>query len=140
MTEEQKHQINEMRRHGCTYRHIADTLSLKEGAVKSYCLRAIKRGLLVIPESTEKTFCKECGVSIEQIPKRKKRIFCSSLCRSKWWNAHLYLVRRSPNTTHHFSCQHCGKDFTAYANPRRKYCSHQCYIQDRYYREDCDGQ
>jgi len=31
MTESQKNQIFEMRRMGCTYKHIATTLSLQEG-------------------------------------------------------------------------------------------------------------
>ena len=38
MTENEKNQIQKMRRHGCTYRHIADVLSLKEGTVKTYCV------------------------------------------------------------------------------------------------------
>lgn len=45
MTEIQKNQIHEMRRLGYTYRHIANVLSLKEGTVKTYCMRAAKKGL-----------------------------------------------------------------------------------------------
>lgn len=30
------------------------------------------------------------------------------------------------------ACAHCGKPFTAYGNKERKYCSHNCYISDRF--------
>lgn len=30
------------------------------------------------------------------------------------------------------SIQHCGKNFIAYRNNKRKYCCHTCYIEDRY--------
>jgi len=140
MTDTQKHQINEMRRHGCTYRHIADALSLNAETVRSYCTRAIKKGTLVLPESNFNSLCKQCGISIKQIPKRKKRLFCSDTCRKKWWNSHLYLVSPSSKALHHFTCEDCGKQFSAYGNPNRKYCSHQCYINSRYYREVSNGQ
>ena len=29
-------------------------------------------------------------------------------------------------------CRECGKPFTAYGNSRRKYCSHECYIRNRF--------
>ena len=29
-------------------------------------------------------------------------------------------------------CARCGKPFTAYGNAGRKYCSHSCYIADRF--------
>lgn len=140
MTDMQKEQINEMRKYGCTYRHIATTLSLKEGTVKSYCLRAIKKGLLVLPKETDKTKCKNCGAPITHTPKRKKRIFCSAACRQKWWNSHLYMGNKSSDLVQHFTCKHCTKQFTAYANPNRKYCSHECYINDRFYQEDSNEQ
>lgn len=31
-----------------------------------------------------------------------------------------------------YTCAHCGKPFTAYGNKERKYCSHNCYISDRF--------
>ncbi|NCB66969.1 MAG: RNA polymerase subunit sigma-70, partial [Bacilli bacterium] len=77
MTENQKTRILEMRRFGCTYRHIAVTLSLPVGTVKTYCLRAAKKGLLGTPIESPKCTCKQCGKEIIQVAKRKKRIFCT---------------------------------------------------------------
>lgn len=56
--------------------------------------------------------------------------FCSDNCRTAWWNAHPEKVNR--RAVYHFTCAHCGKPFTAYGNAKRKYCSHACYIADRY--------
>ena len=138
MTETEKNQIHEMRRHGCTYKHIADVLSLKEGTVKTYCVRAAKKGLIAPIEPDHDSSCKQCGVPIEQVPKRKRKIFCSKTCSQKWWNTHLHLVDRSSKALHHFTCPTCQKRFSAYGNDKRTYCSHQCYINARYYRESID--
>ena len=95
MTEIQKQQIHEMRRYGCTYKHIGDALSLKAGTVKTYCVRAVQKGLDISPDPIDNSRCKQCGVPLKQIPKRKKKVFCSKACSQKWWNTHLHLVDRS---------------------------------------------
>ena len=136
MTEIQKKQIHEMRRYGCTYKHIASALSLNAGTVKTYCVRAVQKGLDILPSPMANSLCKQCGTPIEQIPKHKKKIFCSKACSQKWWNSHVYLVDRSSKALYHFTCIACGKQFSAYGKADRKYCSHECYINDRYYQED----
>jgi endogenous inhibitor of DNA gyrase (YacG/DUF329 family) len=139
MTENKKTRILEMRRLGCTYKHIAASLSLQEGTVKTCCLRAAKKGLLATLDKPAKCTCKQCGKEIVQVAKRKKRIFCTDACRQKWWNSHLFLASQSSKCLHHFTCPTCGKPFTSYGNPRRKFCSHQCYIRSRYYQDADDG-
>ena len=138
MTENQKNRIHEMYQMGYSYKRISTTLSLLEGTVKSYCIRAVKKGVLTPPVSTEKTFCKQCGKELLQIPKRKRRIFCSKACRQKWWNSHLYLVKHSSKTLYHYTCPTCGKSFSVYGNAKRTYCSHDCYIKARYCKESSD--
>ena len=139
MTENQKTRILEMRSLGCTYRHIADNLSLPEGTVKTCCLRAAKKGLLTTPSESAKCICKQCGKEIIQVAKRKKRIFCSDACRQKWWGSHQFLIDPDSKAHHHHTCAHCNKPFTAYGNSGRKYCSHDCYIKARYYQDADDG-
>ncbi|RXM53885.1 RNA polymerase subunit sigma-70, partial [Clostridium tetani] len=34
---------------------------------------------------------------------------------------------------------YCGKEFSAYGNKNRKYCSHNCYIRDRFWRDEENG-
>ena len=135
MTEIQKKQILEMRQMGNTYRHIAITLSLLEGTVKSFCLRSERKGLLSPSQQPENLSCKQCGTEITQVAKRKKKLFCGNSCRQEWWNSHLYLVSQSSKSLYHFTCPACGNSFTAYGNAKRKYCSHACYIRARYYKE-----
>jgi len=78
----------------------------------------------------EEQRCDNCGKAIEQATGRKHKRFCSDSCRNAWWNSHLGLVRRS--AIYHFTCPVCGKDFSAYGNAQRKYCSRACYFEDRY--------
>ncbi|MDD3058125.1 MAG: hypothetical protein PHO72_07380 [Sphaerochaeta sp.] len=139
MTENQKTRILEMRSLGCTYRNIAANLSLPEGTVKTCCLRAAKKGLLNTPIESPKCTCKQCGKEIIQVAKRKKRIFCTDACRQKWWGSHQFLIHQGSAALHHFTCSYCHKPFTAYGNPRRKFCSHDCYIKSRYYQDVDDG-
>ncbi|MBI9095670.1 MAG: sigma-70 region 4 domain-containing protein [Sphaerochaeta sp.] len=139
MTENQKTQILEMRRLGCTYRHIATSLSLPEGTVKSYCIRAARKGPVTPPPETDPSVCKQCGGELIQVAKRKRRIFCSKACRQKWWNSHLFLVSQGSEALYHFTCPTCNKAFTAYGNEGRKFCSHQCYIRSRYGKDAPDG-
>ena len=47
------------------------------------------------------------------------------------------MVERSPGCceaegVYTFICPECGKEFTAYGNAKRKYCSHVCYIAARF--------
>jgi transposase len=138
MTEIQKQQVLEMRVMGFSYKHIATTLTLLEGTVKSYCIRAAKKGLLAHPDQAQKSFCKQCQAELVQVAQRKKRIFCCKACRQKWWNSHLYLVNRTSKALYQFVCPTCGKSFSVYGNAKRTYCSHDCYIKARYYKESFD--
>jgi hypothetical protein len=63
-------------------------------------------------------------------PAGRRKKFCSDECRVKWWNAHQNQVSRK--AVYEFTCAYCGKSFTVYGNNHRKYCSHDCYIKDRF--------
>ncbi|MBR7083864.1 MAG: RNA polymerase subunit sigma-70 [Oscillospiraceae bacterium] len=129
MTQEQKEQTISMRKNGSSYSEIAQFLKISRNTVKSFCQRT---GFSVISEQNEssETECRECGKPITQITGRKKILFCCGECRQKWWNAHPEAVNRKAIYT--FTCVHCGKEFTAYGNNHRKYCSHECYVKDRF--------
>lgn len=78
----------------------------------------------------ETTACENYGREIQQIAKQKKKRFCCDKCRNEWWNSHLDQVKRK--AVYDFRCPHCGKEFHIYGDSRRKYCSHECYIADRF--------
>lgn len=130
MKDEQQRQIIALRREGAGYGSIASQLGLSINTVKSFC----RRHSLATPKA--ESVCEQCGRPIEQTPGRKRKRFCCDVCRNKWWNSHLDLVKRKAVYT--FTCPTCGKEFTVYGNRRRKFCSHACYIAYRF-RGVCHG-
>ena len=133
MTTEQKNRISEMRKAGMSYAEIADRLCITKEAVRSYCRNHKITAESAKPETTLPV-CPQCGMPVHQIAGRKKKRFCSVSCCQLWWNAHPEKVRQK--ALYHYTCAGCGKAFTAYGNSHRKYCSHECYIKDRYKEND----
>lgn len=134
MTDNQKAQIIKLRAAGNGYGKIAQTLGISVNTVKSFCRRNDINGDMVIEPSVtltgETTVCENCGRAIQQMAKQKKKRFCCDKCRNEWWNSHLDQVKRK--AVYDFKCPHCGKEFHFYGDRRRKYCSHECYIADRF--------
>lgn len=134
MTEKQKNEVAIMRRAGYGYTDIAEKLDISVNTVKSHCKR---HGLGAKNMSIYKSrdvlglrHCKQCGVLLEQQPKRKEKKFCSDACRNKWWNEHQILVNKE--AYYEIICLGCGVRFKSYGNKKRKYCSHECYIKHRF--------
>ena len=130
MTDHQKTKIAEMRKAGCGYSEISKALSVSRDTVKTFC----RRNNITV-DSTEEPketvgICPECGKPITQISGRKPKRFCSPECRQKWWNAHPERVVQK--AVYEYVCPGCGQSFTAYGNSRRKYCSHECYVETRF--------
>ena len=129
----QKEQIRNLRREGLSYAEIARQVDVSRDAVISFCRR---NGLQEIkkPTSVVKIIaadgCRECGKPLVQVDGMKRRVFCSKECRIKWWKEHP--ERLNQKAVYQYTCPHCGKAFSAYGNSKRKYCSHACYISDRF--------
>jgi hypothetical protein len=47
-----------------------------------------------------------------------------------WWKEHPERLNRK--AVYGLVCAGCGKPFESYGNRYRKYCSHDCYIKDRF--------
>ncbi len=134
MNGEQKKRISEYRQRGIAYAVIADRLGLTKDQVSSYCRRNGLAGRLGTRQAEfPDNCCRNCGKKLEQTPGVKKRRFCCPECRVQWWNTHQDKVNRK--AVYSFVCPHCGKEFTAYGNAGRKYCSHACYIANRFHHE-----
>ena len=125
MTDLQKKTIRAMRLQGIGYVKIGEELGLSDNTVRSYCRR---NGLCEKVKNS--VVCRQCGKPVKIVPKQKPRLFCSDLCRNAWWNSHPECVNRK--AVYGYTCAHCGRSFTAYGNRKRKYCSHSCYIADRF--------
>ena len=129
MNESQKQEIISLRKAGNGYKKIASILGLSTNTVKSFCQRQNVGGVAA-REASEHPKCLYCGVPVAQNPGRKQKKFCSDNCRMKWWNSHQELVKHKKH--YDYVCPVCGQDFTVYGNAHRKYCSHDCYIIDRF--------
>ena len=132
MTNEQKAVIRRLRQQNNSYVSIANTLGVSVSAVKGYCQRNGLTGLRAAAETTpdDPSVCLCCGKPITQREGIKRVKFCCPSCRQAWWNSHPEKVNRK--AIYSFTCACCGKPFTAYGNRGRKYCSHECYITDRF--------
>lgn len=120
MTDEQKRTVEELRANGVSYTKIGALLGLSANTIKSFCRR----------RDTDKLFCRNCGKALEQIPKQKAKSFCSDWCRRNWWHSHRDRIRK--RALYCIRCANCGRHFESYGNKTRKYCSHACYIADRF--------
>ena len=129
MTDDQKRRIKQMRGRGMGYAKIADTLGISQNTIRVHCQRnglTIKKPEpLPADENREKGMCVQCGKALSSEHQTR---FCSSICRSNWWNNHPEHIKRTCRTF--YTCRHCDKRFFSYA--KRKYCSHSCYTRDRF--------
>ena len=123
MTTEQVTKLEEMRIRGDGIACMATELGLSANTVKSYLRRHP-----LLRDETERCQC--CGKPLVMTPHRRRKKFCSDVCRMKWWNSHPEAVRRQ--AVYSYMCLACGATFNAYGNGHRKYCSHACYIAHRY--------
>lgn len=123
MKKEIRDKIIELKNSGMGYKAIAKELSLTPSAVRCVCNSKYND-----PDAFGT--CKWCGIRIKMHPGKKKRQFCSDKCRMQWWAAHKENVNRK--AYYSFRCPCCGNEFTAYGKSDRVYCSHICYINNRF--------
>lgn len=122
MNQYDKEHIVQLRKEGLGYKRIANELGISVNTIKSYC-----RANQLTSEHLTHLTCKQCGQELHQVDGRKKKIFCCHACKVKWWNAH-----RNKQNGLTIICPHCGVTFKAYPHEQRKYCSHTCYLMDRF--------
>lgn len=117
-----KDRVIALRSRGQSYGQIAKTTGISRNTVISICRRT---GISLKVDETPK--CPNCGEEFEPGCGRK---FCSDTCRKTWWHTHPQLINKK--AIYAFTCKTCNKEFTAYGNAGRKYCSHACYVTDRF--------
>jgi endogenous inhibitor of DNA gyrase (YacG/DUF329 family) len=120
MTNKDKSAIISMRDKWYSYGKIADKLGLPQNTVKSVCHR----------EAEKKKRCRNCRAPLSQKHGGKPRAFCSDECRIAWWKKHPEEINRK--AYYSLTCAYCGKSFESYGHKERKYCSHACYIAERF--------
>lgn len=142
MTEYQARQIWEFRMKGVGYRAISSVTGLSRDVVRNYCKTHGLDGFGVELTANMKEqmqrgcACLCCGKPVKQPATGRRRKFCSDKCRRQWWSAHPDALQKKDAALYELVCIYCGKPFTAYGNKSRKYCSHNCYVRDRFWREE----
>ena len=139
MTNEERTIVDGYRAMGHGYKKIAAETGISPNTIKSYLRKTQTPSAIAAvheaPSSSAETTvaerpCDYCGAGVPQRSGRKIKRFCCDGCRMHWWNDHLSLVNRK--AVYHYICPVCGKKYSAYGNAHRKYCSHECYIEDRF--------
>ena len=137
VTAYQERRIRELRYRGVGYRSIAAELGISRDTVRNYCVSHELRGLATeLSNADKREVCPCCGGEIKQPQRGRRRRFCSDTCCRKWWAAHPEAIRQRPEAQHHLMCAYCGKEFVVYGATQRRYCSHNCYIRDRFWRAE----
>lgn len=137
MTELQKRKIGELREEGHSYASISKELSMSANTVKSYCRRnqITMPSRITEPRSKNRwDTCANCGKPLEDGLTGRPKRFCSEDCRRAWWQNHSKESKRK--AYYSLVCEECGISFESYGNKNRKFCSHACYIKNRFERMD----
>lgn len=132
MDKNQKEMVRKLRLEGFGYSKIAKYLGVSISTIKSHCRRNNLAGVRDNHLKPEISFhyCQNCGNELSNYGPGKRRKFCSDKCRVTWWNSHNENVNKK--AIYKIICQHCKKEFESYGNKNRKYCSHPCYINERF--------
>lgn len=145
MNETQRTQIWAMRSQGLGYGTIAKATHLSRDAVRKFCGRRPELkgyGSVVQLMIREKgyDYCLHCGHILHHKPVGRPKKFCSDRCRKVYWDEHQDEHDKTKTAYQELTCHYCGRSFLSYANPNRKYCSHACYIQERFYKGETNDQ
>ncbi len=134
MSEQEKQYIVKQRTLGKSFVQIGRELGRGESSVR-YAFRHIMDKELKVDEiipavvlgagthTTPK--CKYCGRSFEKPALGGKQMFCSARCRNAWGNEQ---KRRIPYGR---VCEQCGREFTAFGNPHKRFCSRKCFADSQ---------
>lgn len=145
MTQAQAKQITELRLQGVGYKSIGTVVGLSRDIVRNYCkarnlngyASALTKNIRMKMDSGEA--CLYCGGELGEQTMGRPKKFCCEKCRREWWKAHPEAVKRSSDASYECTCENCGKKFISYGNKNRKFCSHDCYIRYRFWREEEDN-
>lgn len=125
MKASEKEQIESLRKEGLGYKKIAQLTGINLNTIKSFCRsnKLTSTDLLAFK-------CANCKSPLISTPKKKAKKFCCDKCRILWWNRNRNLLKSTAQIKK--VCKHCGKEYPSYIRDNRKYCSHSCYILNRF--------
>ncbi len=135
-----KEQIKELRLSGLGYKKIAEITGTTVSTVRYNCKQMNMGGYAAqLPLTYEepgrnRLYCKQCGEKIERQRHSGKKLFCCEDCRRLWWKENGKGAAKPRRPRYETKCKHCGKVVVYYGSSKRKYCSRDCYVRDRFYK------
>ncbi|WP_270988962.1 helix-turn-helix domain-containing protein [Streptococcus agalactiae] len=137
MNDNQRRGIWKLRRDGFGYGAIAQMLNMSLGLVKQYCrrhpeLKGMGQFVKYQLDEGEHPYCKNCMKKLHHAVQGRPKKFCSNRCRAIWWRNHQSQHDKTKTAYDELTCQNCGESFLSYANPKRKFCGHPCYVEYRF--------
>ena len=134
---EQKEQILKLRKEGYGYKSIAGILKISRDIVRNECKKYNLTGYgQQVQEDILEPInigmkCLNCGKEINTEERKGRKLkFCSDKCRRIWWSANS--DKKNKKAWYTFTCKNCGKEFKAYGNKNRKFCSVRCSTEYRF--------
>lgn len=134
MSEQEKQYIVKQRALGKSFVQIGRELGRGESSVRYVFHHIMDEGTKadeVIPTAFLGTGtsgtpkCRYCGREFMRPALGGKQLFCSARCRNAWGNEQ---KRRTPYSR---VCEQCGREFTAFGNPHKRFCSRKCFADSR---------
>lgn len=132
---DEKIKILELRKKGYGYKSIAGILKVNRDTVRNICKNnnLTGYGKPTKEAKIEIKQCQYCGKDINtEERKGRKAKFCSDKCRRTWWSENCKKKDKRESSWYSFKCQKCGKEFKAYGNKNRKFCSIKCASEYRF--------
>ena len=109
------------RNEGLSYREIAEKTQTSESYCRNICFRANRVKTKKQHDSEpEMGLCIYCGKLLVNTDGAKPKKFCSDKCRYDYFNfekKHKAYIR---------TCENCKKEFVAYGNRHKRFCSRDC--------------
>ncbi len=145
VTDIQAIQIRELRKKGVGYKAIGGIVGLSRDIVRNFCKAHGLDGYAsvinknILEDIEQGKACLLCGKPIVQKFGVRPRKYCSDKCRRDWWKAHPEQIKKKETSLYTLICKKCGEEFISYGNKKRKYCSHNCYIKDRFWEDEDNG-
>lgn len=134
---EQKQEVLRLRKEGYGYKSIASILNISRDAVRNLCKKHNLTGYGAQSQEIDgikedaPTHCLNCKNEINNISRRgRKSKFCCEKCRRTWWSNNDH--KKNKKAWYDFTCKNCGKEFRAYGNKNRIFCSVKCSTEYRF--------
>ena len=133
-SEQEKQYIVAQRAMGKSFAQIGRELGRGESSIRyvfNHCMSKEPKPDETTPRMVMGTkipgaaICNFCGKVFTKSTLGGKRSLCSDHCRNDWCN------EQKRHTPYSRVCEQCGREFTAFGNPHKRFCSRKCFANSQ---------